>query len=114
MSVECTPEQQAECTLKRCFTDQDHYYWPASDYKTPVERAFRNLPENIEEKCRFEHNERHANEEPPVKPSIQYMAESILRAEVHMSRKVSAQVAEVMLRQQEVINQYWRMAEARR
>ena len=114
MSVECTPEQQAECTLKRCFTDQHHIYYPKREYSSPLEKTFRNLGENIVEICRSEHNEIHATQEPPEKPPIQYMAESILRSEVHMSRKVSAQVADVMQRQQEVINQYWRTAEARR
>ena len=114
MRGECTPEQKMECPLAHHFTDEHHLYFPRSDYKQPVEKSFRNLPDNTVQLCRNEHNELHATEEPPEKPSIQYMAESILRSEVHMSRKVSAQVADVMQRQQEVINQYWRTAEARR
>ena len=114
MRQECTPEQKEACTLRRCFTNQDHYYWPASDYKTPVERAFRNLPENIEEKCRNEHNERHATEEPPEKPSIQYMAEAVLNAEVHQTTKVAKQIQQIMRNRQAAMSSFWRGIEDRK
>lgn len=64
----CTPEQIASCPLKKHYSDSHHLYFYASDYKSPVESAFRNLEQNKVQLCRYEHNELHANQAPPEKP----------------------------------------------
>lgn len=114
MYGECTPEQKQECPLARHYTDEHHKYYPRRDYHMPVEKAFRNLPENIEPECRYEHQKIHDEQEPPEKPSLQYMAEAVVRSEVHMNRRVASQVADVIHRQQELITNYWQRAEQRR
>lgn len=50
-----------------------HLWWPRSDYKTRLERSFRNHPlnsSNIEESI---HNELHKSSKPPQKPSTEFM-----------------------------------------
>ncbi len=75
---EC-PRENVDCPLyfEGCFTDLHHLYFPRRDYKTNVEKQFRNLPENKEQLCRAEHNERHATEPPPLKPSRDEMLGAI-------------------------------------
>jgi hypothetical protein len=67
------PNASPECKYFKskhgCRTNIDHYYWPARDYTTPIEKEFRELPENKDEKCMAEHDERHRTERPPQKPS---------------------------------------------
>lgn len=53
--------------------DTHHRYWPAHWYKTPLEKAFRNHPSNIERNiCRCFHDLEHLKK-PPKKPSIEEM-----------------------------------------
>jgi hypothetical protein len=105
----CTPEQMARCPLKRHYTDVHHLYYPRRDYTDPIDKAFRNLPENTEEHCRWEHIEIHDEEKPPHKPSLETMVEAVLRSEVHLSARVQA----ALQAQQRVISNYWRTAEER-
>lgn len=67
------PNASPECryweSKHGCRTNIHHDYYPACDYRTPVEKAFRELPTNKEELCMAEHDERHKTEQPPVKPS---------------------------------------------
>jgi hypothetical protein len=51
-----------------CFTDVHHLYYPAIDYSGIMETEFRELPENKEQTCRNEHEQRHLEEEAPDKP----------------------------------------------
>ena len=60
-----------------CYSDEHHAYWPKRRYKSQVEKEFRNLPENREMMCRAEHDELHATERPPLKPSRQEMLQAI-------------------------------------
>lgn len=70
--IPCTPNP--ECKYAgRCFEDIDHIYWPAKDYTTPVEKEFRELPENKQLICRVLHEQRHATEQPPLKPDRETM-----------------------------------------
>lgn len=85
MSREACPrpkDERAGCPWKDrkggCYSDNHHLYWPASDYKTPLEKKFRWLPENQEQTCRWEHDEAH-HELPPEKPSIQEMRSALAR-----------------------------------
>lgn len=69
-----TPEtERAECPYVNrpngCFSDTDHTYWPASKYRDTLGSTFRELPINKVQRCRWEHDNRHATEEPPERPS---------------------------------------------
>lgn len=55
-----------------CFEDTHHLMWPKRDYKTPVERRYRELPENKVQLCRDLHDLEHY-QEPPEKPSREEM-----------------------------------------
>jgi len=86
MSREACPNpNRAGCPWKErkggCFADNHHLFWPASDYKTPLEKRFRWLPENQEQTCRMEHDEAH-HELPPEKPSIEQMRQAIARSAI--------------------------------
>lgn len=102
--MECTPEQREKCELRRHFTNQHHIYYPRREYTSPVESAFRRLSENIVEMCRWEHIQLHDEQDPPPKPDLQTMAEAIVYAEVHMTRKVQEHVTEVLNKAAE---EYW-------
>jgi hypothetical protein len=70
--MEC-PNASPECkyfeSKHGCRTNTHHLYYPKNQYTTPVEREFRELPENKETLCMAEHDERHRTERPPEKPS---------------------------------------------
>lgn len=70
-----------------CRTDTHHLFYPANQYQDPIERAFRNLPENKVLTCREEHEIIHATQEEPVKPSIEVMEHAIIASGVHISNK---------------------------
>ena len=77
----CDPNR--ECRLRDtigCFEDVHHKQWPRHDYRRPVEREFRNLDENKELTCRDRHNELHATQEPPEKPTRPEMELAVQRA----------------------------------
>lgn len=78
MRGEC-PRENVDCPLyyEGCFTDVHHLYFPRRSYKSRVEKDFRNLPDNKEVLCRDEHNERHATELPPLKPTREEMLGAI-------------------------------------
>ena len=70
----CDPDR--ECPLReedKCKEDVHHKYWPRRNYKGQVAKQFRNLDENKELTCRDRHNEIHATERTPRKPSNQEM-----------------------------------------
>lgn len=76
--VPCDPNR--ECRIRDtigCFEDIDHEYWPSRQYRTPLEKEFRELPENKRQICRDLHNERHATESPPEKPSRREMISAV-------------------------------------
>lgn len=52
-----------------CGFNTHHLYYPRRDYTSPVERDFRELPENKVQLCMAEHDLLHQIEQPPVKPS---------------------------------------------
>ena len=63
-----------------CFSDTHHEWWPKSDYNSYAEKTFRDLAENKEQLCRQEHDDLHAEEDPPPKPPIDFMWAAIHRA----------------------------------
>lgn len=56
-----------------CRTNVHHKMWPKRDYTTPIEREFRELPENKERMCMQEHDLLHQTERPPQKPDRETM-----------------------------------------
>lgn len=82
----CGPE--VECRLRDtigCFEDVHHEFYPRHDYRTQIEKAFRELPENKQRMCRQQHNDIHATGDIPEKPSIEEMRLAIL--EHNMARR---------------------------
>ena len=73
----CTPEQMEVCPLKQHFTDTHHLYFPRRDYQTKTEKQYRELPHHKVVICRNEHNELHAEYQPPTKPSQAEMVRAI-------------------------------------
>lgn len=74
-------QNQSECplkdTMRSCFEDTHHLYYPKAEYTTPTEKRFRELDANKILGCRALHNLRHYTENPPKKPSVQEMNEAI-------------------------------------
>lgn len=60
-----------------CVSNTHHRFYPKKRYTSPIEREFRNLPENKEQLCMAEHRELHATEQPPAKPSREVMLQAI-------------------------------------
>lgn len=56
-----------------CTANTHHEYYPARDYVTPLENAFRELPENKTQLCRWEHDIVHLEELEPPKPTVHQM-----------------------------------------
>ena len=83
MSEECRYAGTPECMPTR-----HHLYFPACAYKGIVERAFRALPENSIYLERCDHDAVHREQDPPPKPSLEYMKQVILESEVHISSKL--------------------------
>ena len=81
MKGEC-PSPQPDCKYAErggCFSDTHHLFYPKRAYKTEVEQEFRELPENKVQICRREHDERHATERTPDKPSRKAMVAKLGR-----------------------------------
>lgn len=56
-----------------CHVVSHHIFWPASEYTTPLEREFRDLPSNRVPMCKGKETELHDNGEHPPKPTSQVM-----------------------------------------
>ena len=76
--VVCNPTEDCKY-YPSCYQDSHHVYFPRRDYKTKIEKQFRNLPENLVEMCRLEHDNLHATQTPPEKPSRDEMLVAISR-----------------------------------
>ncbi len=87
MSYEACPNANETCKYAPgCYADEHHLYWPKKNYKSPVEREFRSLPEHRAMVCRAEHDEIHATEGIPKKPSRDQMLQAIA---AHMIQEVA-------------------------
>lgn len=64
-------------TKMGCRTDVHHLYYDRKWYTSTVEKEFRELPENKIKMCRADHEELHATEWPPEKPSPAEMRDTI-------------------------------------
>lgn len=71
-----------------CYSDIHHLHWPSYNYKTKIERKFRNLPANKERVCRFAHEILHLTQEPPEKPPVSEMMEAIMESGINLSRSL--------------------------
>lgn len=79
---EC-PSPQDDCPYMErggCFSDEHHLYFPRVDYRDIMGSEFRNLPENKEQICRWEHEERHATQDPPERPPREVMLGALATA----------------------------------
>lgn len=63
-----------------CFEDVHHLYYPKSSYSNGFAQKFRELDENKVEICRDEHNEIHATERSPYRPSMNFIKEAIRKS----------------------------------
>ena len=57
--------------------NRHHCFWPRKDYKSEVEKKFRNLPCNIVWIDEMAHRLLHICSEPPRKPSIHEMHQAV-------------------------------------
>lgn len=75
------PNASPECkyfeSKHGCRTNTHHLYYSKRDYTTPVEREFRELPENKVAMCMSEHDDLHRTERPPLKPDRDFMLNTI-------------------------------------
>lgn len=74
--IPCTPTEECRYAPD-CYRDVHHAYWPKRRYKGGVERQFRELEVNKTDICRALHDEIHATEQPPKKPSRNEMLQVI-------------------------------------
>lgn len=94
MRGEC-PNPSPDCPYSDrpggCYSDTDHLYYPGVDYSGIMESEFRELPENKQQKCRWEHEQRHLDEVPPEKPPREHMLGRIAAAyalgEIYLSKR---------------------------
>ena len=74
-SVPCTPNPECRYAPD-CYVDTHHQYYPKKKYRGGVERQFRELDIHKVVICRALHDEIHATERPPKKPSRSGMLRS--------------------------------------
>ena len=69
-----------------------HKWWPKCDYTTPLEKRFRDLPDEKEELCRGKHDPEH-EKDPPRKPSREYMQKKVEEyiAKIALSKCINVQ-----------------------
>ena len=66
-----------------CFSDVHHKYFPKNVYLDVVGSSYRELPQNKEQKCRWDHEELHKVEDGPEKPEeAQMLGEIALSQEL--------------------------------
>lgn len=87
MSRRACPFESSDCkyfnSSTGCFQDTHHLMYPRADYRSRVEKEFRDLPENKVDICRQMHDECHAFDEIPVKPSMDVMRHAINESRVN-------------------------------
>lgn len=77
--MECPPNP--DCPFfnsdRGCEQDKHHLWYPKREYKTGLEKRFRNLSCNVINMCMYQHQQLHLTEQPPVKPDIEVMRKVI-------------------------------------
>ncbi len=73
------PESNQDCPYfeEGCYSDVHHEYFPRRNYRTKIEKQFRELPANKEQLCRLAHDILHLTERPPIKPDRDVMITAI-------------------------------------
>lgn len=66
VALDCRYAGKANCIVTR-----HHLYWPARDYETPLELAFREANIDMERRC--DHDDIHREQFPPLKPTVKEM-----------------------------------------
>ena len=90
---EC-PEPRPDCPYAGlrggCFSDEHHLFFPEVDYRDIMGSEFRELAENKEYICRWDHDEIHATEMPPKRPPREQILGAIATAlsegRIHLSK----------------------------
>lgn len=96
MSRPCVEIQQGceYAGTPECILTRHHEYWPSTIYKTAIERAFRELPANSEYNVpRCSHDEYH-EQDPPEKPSEDFMVGFLIGSRVTLSKRVKREIRE--------------------
>lgn len=62
---------------KQVFSDEHHHWWPARDYTSPLEVAFRSRPCAKSIMDRAAHTALHKYQSPPRKPDHDFMANAV-------------------------------------
>ncbi len=79
--LNCNPSPNCPFYPDKCYQDRHHLYYPEAKYKGSIAKLFRSLAENIMyDMCRQKHREWHAENRPPIMPTIQQMSEAIAKA----------------------------------
>lgn len=73
-----------------CRANTHHLYFPARNYKSPVQNAFRELLENKVQLCMFEHQTLHETEFPPRKPSLPDMLSALSQQAIEETDREAA------------------------
>lgn len=74
INLECDP---AKCRLSRPYKDRQHVMHPANEYRTPLEREFRNLGCFVITMCRCQHENWDRGIDPPKHVSNELMKQVI-------------------------------------
>jgi len=85
-------ETEGMCRYPEPFEDNHHVYYPKREYSGSLERKYRNLGCHVVEICRCKHDEIHATEQPPDKPSTEVMVDAIERSGERQSRSVRKKI----------------------
>lgn len=82
--VPCEPTPECKY-YPNCYQDVHHEAWPEREYLTTLERVYRDMPENQVFMCRAEHDNTHADQSPPEKPSREEMLRAIAGSMLYIS-----------------------------
>lgn len=79
--VPCPARDTPACPIfaqeGECYEDKHHKYWPAPEYRSKIEKEFRQLEINKLTICRWLHNTIHAVALPPEHPTAAEMKKVI-------------------------------------
>jgi hypothetical protein len=75
-----------------CIITTHHLYWPSYEYTDKIDRKFRELPQNKQRLSWCDHQEVHANQEPPEHPSKQDMVAFLVQSGIHLSASIRKEI----------------------
>lgn len=81
------------CRFGEPVTDTHHLHWPKANFRTPIERGYREAGQMVVDACRCKHEDLHATYHPPRKPNRQTMIDVAqtdlypVEAEVYIRRR---------------------------